>query len=349
MSNTIGFGQAAINNTIDYGQGATDNTINWGKSQTLSPSGETNITGTPSTPSFTNVNSFSFDGIDDTFLIPTLPSTFTNLSISFWLKKGVDSSNAYVFSRSTSQWLIFQNATNNSLKYRLITSGGTYTKTGGAILDSQWHHCAFVWDSSANTFDIYEDGVKIGTSTNTSGSLISSTASAYIFSFVNGAPYSSGKVDELAIFDSALSQSDVSAIYNNGEPQSLDAYSPLIWFRMGDNATWNGATWTMTSVGTDTRIARSINMVEANRTTDVPTASSFTNVNSFSFDGIDEIFQGSSIYSELNGGTKLTVSVWVKPISGAPILEYIISNPRNSTSNQHQFALTLLGSVGLGR
>ena len=46
MSNTIGFGQAAVNNTIDYGQGAIDNTINWGKSQTLSPSGETNITGT---------------------------------------------------------------------------------------------------------------------------------------------------------------------------------------------------------------------------------------------------------------------------------------------------------------
>ena len=67
----------------------------------------------------------------------------------------------------------------------------------------------------------------------------------------------------------------------------------------------------------------------------------FSNVNSFSFDGIDEIFQGSSIYSELNGGTKLTVSVWVKPISGAPILEYLISNPRNATANEHQFALTL--------
>ena len=50
MANTIGFGQAAINNTIDYGQGATDNTINWGKSQTLSPSGETNITGLRSKP-----------------------------------------------------------------------------------------------------------------------------------------------------------------------------------------------------------------------------------------------------------------------------------------------------------
>ena len=251
------------------------------------------------------------------------------MSISFWLKKGVDSSNAYVFSRSTSQWLIFQNATNNSLKYRLITSGGTYTKTGGAILDSQWHHCAFVWDSSANTFDIYEDGVKIGTSTNTSGSLISSTASAYIFSFVNGAPYSSGKVDELAIFDSALSQSDVSAIYNNGEPQSLDAYSPLIWFRMGDNATWNGATWTMTSVGTDTRIARSINMVEANRTTDVPTASSFTNTKSILLDGVDDFCETASTYSELDGDNKLTISFWAKSTSAVTSVPIHIAEGSN--------------------
>jgi hypothetical protein len=67
----------------------------------------------------------------------------------------------------------------------------------------------------------------------------------------------------------------------------------------------------------------------------------FTNVNSFSFDGIDEIFEGSSIYSELNGGTKLTISVWVKPISGSPTLEYLLSNPRNTTANNSQFALIL--------
>ncbi len=68
---------------------------------------------------------------------------------------------------------------------------------------------------------------------------------------------------------------------------------------------------------------------------------SFSNVNSFSFDGVDEIFEGSTIYSEMNGGTKLTLSVWIKPISAPPILEYIITNPRNTTANQHQFALTL--------
>ena len=64
MANTIGYGQAAVNNTIDYGQGATDNTIDWGKSQTLSPSGETNITGSGGAAPVYSTNSFQFDGSD---------------------------------------------------------------------------------------------------------------------------------------------------------------------------------------------------------------------------------------------------------------------------------------------
>ncbi len=212
---------------------------------------------------FSNTKSIALDGVDDTVSIPSLPSTFTNLSISFWLKKGVDSTNAYVFARSTSQWLIFQNGNNNSLKYRLITNGGTYTKIGGAILDSQWHHCAFVWDSSANTFDIFEDGVKIGTSTTTSGSLISSTSIAYIFSFANGAPYSSGNVDELAIFDSALSASDVSSIYNGGVPNDISSLSPLNWWR------FEGSGTTATDSGSGGNNGTLVN--EVVRSTDVPT------------------------------------------------------------------------------
>ncbi len=62
---------------------------------------------------------------------------------------------------------------------------------------------------------------------------------------------------------------------------------------------------------------------------------------SFEFDGTDEIFEGSTTYSELDGGTKLTLSVWIKPISGSPLLEYVLSNPRNLTANEHQFALVL--------
>jgi hypothetical protein len=45
MANSIGWGLGASNNEIGWGQGATNNLISWGKSQTLSPSGETDIAG----------------------------------------------------------------------------------------------------------------------------------------------------------------------------------------------------------------------------------------------------------------------------------------------------------------
>ena len=67
----------------------------------------------------------------------------------------------------------------------------------------------------------------------------------------------------------------------------------------------------------------------------------FENTNSFLFDGSTDFIATSATYSEMDGGTKLTLSVWIKPISGAPLLEYIVSNPRNTTANDHQFALTL--------
>lgn len=69
--------------------------------------------------------------------------------------------------------------------------------------------------------------------------------------------------------------------------------------------------------------------------------SSFENVNSFEFDGSTDYIEGSSTYSEMNGGTKLTLSIWLKPISGAPKLEYVLSNPRDTTANNNQFALIL--------
>jgi hypothetical protein len=60
-----------------------------------------------------------------------------------------------------------------------------------------------------------------------------------------------------------------------------------------------------------------------------------------SLDGVDEYFNGASTFSELDGGTKLSLSIWIKPISGSPLLEYVLSNPRDTTANNSQFALVL--------
>jgi len=69
--------------------------------------------------------------------------------------------------------------------------------------------------------------------------------------------------------------------------------------------------------------------------------STFTNVYSVQFDGTDDYIETDDVYDVLDGGTKASFSVWVKPDSGAPKLEYLLHNPRNGTASQGQFGLIL--------
>jgi len=239
-----------------------------------------------STPSFSNVNSFSFDGVDDYFLVPdTSGLSFGNgttdspFSISTWVNmtdatnfrivNKYDSNFEYLFSTGGADTIVF-------LLYDNSTGGkiGRLYSTSLTSFQGSWIHLAATYsgNGSSTGLKIYLNGLRVDNTNNNSGSytaMENTTAPLEIGKVTT--TNANGLIDETAIFTTELSQSDITAIYNNGEPQSLDAYSPFVWFRMGDNATWNGATWTMTSVGTDTRIARSIFMVEANRSTDVPT------------------------------------------------------------------------------
>ena len=242
---------------------------------------------TSSTPSFSNVNSFSFDGVDDYFLVPdTSGLSFGNstsdspFSISTWVKMTdatrfrvvgkLNGSNAeYAFFTSASDQLyivLYDNNTSNRIS--------RYTSSTLTSYEGTWIHLAATYNGSGNSsgLKIYLNNTRIDNTTSNVGAytaMHNTSAPFEIGKYLTSSAY--GLIDEMAIFTTELSSSDVSAIYNNGEPQSLDTYSPFVWFRMGENATWNGATWTMTSVGTDTRIARSINMQQSNRTTDVPT------------------------------------------------------------------------------
>ena len=60
----------------------------------------------------------------------------------------------------------------------------------------------------------------------------------------------------------------------------------------------------------------------------------FSNSNSFSFDGVDEYFDGVGTYSELDGQNKATCSFWIKPTS----VRYgnIFHIPRNTTNGNSQ-------------
>ena len=255
MANTIGFGQAAINNTIDYGQGATDNTINWGKSQTLSPSGETNITGTGGTPPFSNTKSIQLDGVDDFVNIGTTSLGITNaISISAWVKipttnTGGGGANIQMIlnedttSGTARNWALSWRGTGtNNWQFYVYNTNGSFNIVSSSGLtpnDGNWHHLLATYDGTTNTdgLKLYVDGASPFTATASSTGIRStSSAEATIGATSGGSAWRfEGNIDEVAVWNSAINISDVWD--SSAVPFDISSSNPLSWWRCGDGDT----------------------------------------------------------------------------------------------------------------
>jgi len=283
MANTIDWGQGAVNNTNNWGKGKTNATNNWGAIYDSTAAGETNITGSGGVAPFVNEYSMSFDGVDE-YLTMGNTLDFTNtdaFSISCWFKRTRSGVSEFLISK--------QDSTSNSRGYTLLipfddnkvtvvirnntaSSGRLIVDCTTAITDTNWHHIVMTYDGSSNVngVNLYLDGNNdTGVTSGTLSATISNTASFQVGA-KNGASQFSGNIDEVSIFNSELSASDVTAIYNNGAPADLTSLSPISWWRMGDAATWNGSVWTLIDQGSGGNNATSVNMEEADRVTDVP-------------------------------------------------------------------------------
>jgi hypothetical protein len=102
-----------------------------------------------------------------------------------------------------------------------------------------WSHLAVTWDGSS-TVTTYLNGSQLAQITSAS-SLASRTDKMAIG---RGHWYHKGLVDEVAYWNRGLSSSDITAIYNSGTPDDLSSYSPVGWWRCGDNDSGTGTTIT---------------------------------------------------------------------------------------------------------
>jgi hypothetical protein len=259
-------------NTIEYGQGAVNNTIGWGQGAKVGSS-------------FSNLNSFSFDGIDDFFsgdTTYTQLNTSQHFTISFWIKYvggGSPSGGAKnLFQFSGDSYInayLRDEASGNYLDFSVGSTANYVRSAVGSITDNTWHHICWTYDGTQtrfNRYNLFIDAVQSISSDN--GTTITSIAT--FPDFFIGKPFEPNTfMDEFSIFNQTLTSTQVSEIYNSGVPNSLTnlptAPSPVTWFRMGDdNASWDGSNWSMSDVVNSYSVT-SANMLEANKTTDVPT------------------------------------------------------------------------------
>jgi hypothetical protein len=118
---------------------------------------------------------------------------------------------------------------------------------------------------------IYIDGTQAATSTTLVPSSLSATAGDnFQIGALNGSFLTSGNIDEVAIWNSALTQAQISQVYNNGYPADLTSLSPVSWWRLGEDAYFVSPNFTVPNQITGAPNGTSANMDQSDLVADAP-------------------------------------------------------------------------------
>jgi|TARA_R100000479_G_scaffold102462_1_gene51088 hypothetical protein len=187
-----------------------------------------------------NTGVASFDGTDDRISISDSSSLDItgDLTLSIWAKNTSSSisSDQFLFAK----YLVTGNQRSYNLYFNSdgkiqqdICSDGTSSNIGGQRTDSaisntnQWHHYVSVYDSSAQTIKIYDNGSEISSSAYATvpSSIHSGTSSLDIGRFNTGSMYWNGQISSANVFNTALTATEVSELYAIDKRSSISGHS----------------------------------------------------------------------------------------------------------------------------
>lgn len=209
-------------------------------------------------PSITNTYAVEFDATN-VYMDAGTSSDYSIVgggTLSYWFNPS--------FTTSTYTESVGKRSTAGFQITHTLTGGGTsmtigvinHTFSGGNPVVSistqnQWYLLTVVFQSSGGATLYLNDG-----SSGASGTGSTSAKPSYSYTEDATAPLYiarhptvltrcfRGLIDEVSIFNSELSASDVETIYNSGTAYDLSSYSPVSWWRMGDNDGGTGTTIT---------------------------------------------------------------------------------------------------------
>lgn len=167
------------------------------------------------------------------------------LSVAFWFRSPPSpswSSNPYFISRdkisSTSDWAVIgqQDGKIGVLIGVNGTAGNSNLISSRALNDGSWHHIVWTREASTKKNTLYIDGVQDGPAVTDNEPSINSLGTAITVGSSTSGNFLTGNIDELAIYNGALSQSQVTSIYNSGV---VTQYPKLYRFSDPGNLTLN--------------------------------------------------------------------------------------------------------------
>ena len=166
-------------------------------------------------PFVLGTNSIVLDGVDDYVTVSDDTSlALTNVTIAAWFNVTPVSSITTILSKDSSYKLEID--ANGNLKASLYDSSAwNFILSTLALPSNKWIFITFTFNGT--DLNLYVDGV-LNQSSSPSPviSIASSTNDLYIGSAAGSSSFFDGSIDDIAVWDSALSQSDITAIYNSG-------------------------------------------------------------------------------------------------------------------------------------
>jgi hypothetical protein len=209
--------------------------------------GGTPVPPLPSLPKIDNLYSFKFDGVKSMFQTDSI-TLGINFTFSLWIKAnsfpvnptplgsknyfGPGFNGNFIIRFRSDQFLFASYNSNNTSTQELVSTNSPSITTG------QWYHIAFTNDGSTAIF--YLNGSPLPTTGVNTKPLVDLTNGLIIGDGdqrpAGNDPWD-GYLDEIGVFNTALTQEQIESIYNattTGKTADLSSLSPVAWYRMGD-------------------------------------------------------------------------------------------------------------------
>lgn len=220
---------STLNGTISIGSGGTQNALG------------NCIAGSASQAWYNGVNgklgsSLNFDGSDDNIAIPITSTNGLNatgpVSFAAWFKRANTGTYQTIVSDISScsnplDGFIIRFTEGNTIMFQGYKGDPTNSNVFNAVYTdstlwsdtTNWHHVVGTWDGTTNSngAKIYIDGNLVGQGTSTAASFNSLSGINQMIGSLNcNAHYFAGKIDDVRIYNYALTAYQIKQVYNNG-------------------------------------------------------------------------------------------------------------------------------------
>lgn len=245
-----------------------------------------------------------FDGIDDT-LKGTInaPVTNTSFTVTFWMKDLGNPSTAMIYEGGQPSAPSFEGS-NGTYEFWMNNNDSL----SATVSQNRWYHFSQVYDATAQTQKLYQDGVLIGTNTGISSDVIND--SLYLGNRNNNGLYFKGELDDFKIYNYSRTPKQIIEDMNAGHPAGGSPLGSMLTyqkFNEGADNTCSGGTndYCNSGNGGNTYDMANSGLVWTNNGKFGKAVTVDTNTDNASMGDV----------AFVDGLTGMTASLWLKPAS----------------------------------